>query len=203
MLQYYKDGNRAQRLDAYMDSISTKDYEYTHLANLAFLCEPELASRVDYKKMTKAILYALSFALYFGKRNVIIPGFGRIDSEYLEHRDRAPEVHRRRQKWRWRLKTRMNRYMGQNHSDLVRHMKDAKRMYFIEPRNYKQESYDLFEDKLLNYWGVDIPTYMEIPRDERRRMRIEMYTYFHQQARERKEAMRQEFVEAQKKKTEV
>jgi len=169
-LPYFKEDNRAARADNYMDSISAVDYDYTHIANIAFLFEPELATRLEYKKMSRAILAAISYALYYGKRNVQFQGFGKITSDFVEHRDRNKEkgIRGRKQKWKWKLVTRYNTKTMQNGCDLVRHMKDAKRMKFIEPRNYKQESWERYQKKILDLFGLDVYTFLEIPKEERR-----------------------------------
>ena len=197
MTRYCYDKDRSKRMDDYMDNISTKDYSYTHLANLAYLAEPELASRTDFKAMAKAIMHSLSYALYYGKRNVELPGLGKIETSLIQHRDETAWKRGRRQRWHWRLKTMYNERRVQDvKADVARHMHDIRRMYFFEPKNYRQEWWERYQKQVQEYWCVDAYTFLEVPDKERFYMELEMYKFYRAKKEEAFEVERQAALES-------
>lgn len=170
---YLRDRGRGKRADEYLEKISSPTLSNDQLAMIALLFEPEFGLRTaEWKQMTRAVMWAIGFAVYWGKRTVTIPHLGQLEAKFYPHRDRDVEAGVRRRKWTWkfRLNTRKNKRANLNR-DLYRHRMMGYFATGIEQPDYEALRYKSFQEYITKYTPLTWEEYLAKEPDERKKYR--------------------------------
>lgn len=164
--KYLNTNTRGIRADEYFESVSREEFSYRNLAVLAYIFEPELASRVEWIKMAKAILYAISFTLIYGKRDVWLPLFGSIQTLLRPDTEATPERPRRKWRWRWRMNSIHNKKNDDRYS--YRNWKDAEFRLGIPQINWREIHRQEMEAFYNKYLGMSMYEYTHMSQADKK-----------------------------------